>query len=396
MNNKKYIITILGNFSGRNAGDNAILDNIMNDIYQELPNVIFNIPTINTRFIKNNFSHYPVNPISILPWNLSIKMLGLPTLKSILQSDLTLVSDAILFDRKIFNPLVNYLSSIAIYTYFMKKYSKTLFFYNVSLGPITSITGEKLLHYVSKAAKCRCLRDAYSYKLLIDRLSIKENNYLAADSAINTKATEEEKINEILNTEGISTEKPLVGINLNAYIDTYYKKTFHFDAIKFKKLISSIVDYIIKHWNVNVLFVVTQHMDIKINKEVMGLVKNKNSIYIITNKRYTHRDLTGVFKRMDLVFGMRTHALILAASVGTPVAGMISYPKTKGFLDYLGLNKNYLEIDDNFNYDNIVSFLNKIWHGKDKTKKIMEDNVGEMKIKASHSAKSLINCLPIR
>ncbi|GFP32415.1 hypothetical protein HKBW3S42_00720 [Candidatus Hakubella thermalkaliphila] len=96
-------ITLLGSVSGRNAGDVALIASIMSEIRNLHPEVTFEIPTINPAFIKKHYSHLVARPVSMLPWHLSVKMLGLPTFLSVRRADMVLVFDAVLFDRKLFN-----------------------------------------------------------------------------------------------------------------------------------------------------------------------------------------------------------------------------------------------------------------------------------------------------
>ncbi len=109
--NRPTRITVLGNFSGRNAGDAAILGGLLKDVTETFPHREFQflVPTINTRFLRDSYQGYPVRAVSLLPTNLSLKILGLPVIRSALGADLVLVTDAILFDRKLYNPLFNYL-----------------------------------------------------------------------------------------------------------------------------------------------------------------------------------------------------------------------------------------------------------------------------------------------
>ena len=107
-------ICVIGNFSGRNAGDAAILQGLLKDVTAVYGPLRFDVPTINTDFVARQYGEFDVNPVGLMPWNLSIKILGLPIVRSILRSDLILVTDAILFDRKLFNPLFNYLSTMAL------------------------------------------------------------------------------------------------------------------------------------------------------------------------------------------------------------------------------------------------------------------------------------------
>ena len=73
-------VLVLGNYSGRNAGDAALLGALMEDISLLYPDVSFLVPTINSRFVHQTYADYRVHPVSLLPWNLSLKIFGLPTL----------------------------------------------------------------------------------------------------------------------------------------------------------------------------------------------------------------------------------------------------------------------------------------------------------------------------
>ena len=120
-NNLMKKICVVGSFSGRNAGDAAILEGLLNDIYSVNQNLEFLIPTINKKFIQKTYKAYPMKAIPLMPWNLSLKMLGLPIFRAALQSNLILVTDAILFDRKLWNPIFNYLLTMAIVLPMAKK-----------------------------------------------------------------------------------------------------------------------------------------------------------------------------------------------------------------------------------------------------------------------------------
>ena len=107
-------VTVLGNFSGRNAGDNAILGNLLRDLTRAYPDLEFLIPTLNARYVREAFSGYRIKAMGLMPWNLSIKIFGLPTVRAMLSADAVLITDNLLFDHRYFNPLFNYLCTISL------------------------------------------------------------------------------------------------------------------------------------------------------------------------------------------------------------------------------------------------------------------------------------------
>jgi polysaccharide pyruvyl transferase WcaK-like protein len=309
-------ITVLGNFSGRNAGDNAILGNLLDDISEKYPDVKFLIPTWNANFVNKHFGHHNIQAMGLLPWNFSFKIFGYPTYKSMIDTDLILITDNILFDRKYFNPLFNYLSTIAFFIPAAMKRKIPILPYNASLGPITTDRGRKAMQKILTASPFLSVRDQQSKDML-------ESNNLeypeiidGADCAINTKILDPESIQAIIDKEGLFTNaNGTISFNINAYIDSWQKIMEggeDFGREKFVDLIAKTLDRTIEDIKVDIMFTVTQVMDIKITKEVLAKVKNIEKIKIIANSQYTYQEITCLLSHCGLHVGMRTHSLILA------------------------------------------------------------------------------------
>ena len=178
-------ICVIGNFSGRNAGDAAILEGLLNDVYTINKKVKFLIPTINKKFVEKTYQRFPIEAIPMMPWNCSLKMLGVPIFKSVLQSDLVLLTDAILFDRKLFNPLYNYLSTMSVVLPVAKKKRIPIILYNVSLGPISSNLGKICLQKVLDSSEIIIVRDKESIKMLRELNLYHSDIKIGADCALN-------------------------------------------------------------------------------------------------------------------------------------------------------------------------------------------------------------------
>ncbi len=340
-------VTLLGNFSGRNAGDAAILGCLLRDVSARFKRVRFYVPTINPRFVEQAFYCYPIKAVGLLPWNLSAKILGLPLLLTVLRSDLILVTDAILFDRKLYNPLFNYLWTLSKVLPWAKKRGIPVVLYNCSLGPIRSRAGKKALQRVLDASELLILRDRESAELL-QRLELRHPEIVeGADCALNAEAANDKRFEEICAAEGLfQSGRPVIGFNINSYVDAFVRRGKSFGRRELVRLYAETVDRIVETLDVDVVFVETQHMDLKIAGEVQQAVRNRERVGLISNKTYSYNELCSVMRRFELFVGMRTHSLILSSAMGVVPVGIDTYPKNRGYMRTLGLEENLIEFAD--------------------------------------------------
>jgi polysaccharide pyruvyl transferase WcaK-like protein len=340
-------ICVVGNFSGRNAGDAAILGGLLKEVTAAFGPLKFDVPTINTGFVSHQYADFDVEPVGMMPWNLSIKIFGLPIIRSILRSDLVLVTDAILFDMKLFNPLFNYLSTMALVLPMAKWRGIPVVLYNCSLGPAKTNAGRACLRRVLEAADVIILRDEESLGEIPENRDIESRIQRGADCALNINPAGDERIEAIINSEDLSPGgTPFLTFNVNSYIDVFVRSRGKRIGIEeFASLISNAVNQVMSRLDANIVFVVTQPMDMKITNIVLSGIERRDRIRMIKNPDYTFAELAGVFSRAQIHVGMRTHSLILASSVETPVVGIISTPKNRGYMKSIKQDERMVEFD---------------------------------------------------
>jgi polysaccharide pyruvyl transferase WcaK-like protein len=340
-------ICVVGNFSGRNAGDAAILGGLLKEVTAAFGPLKFDVPTINTGFVSRQYADFDVEPVGMMPWNLSIKIFGLPIIRSILRSDLVLVTDAILFDMKLFNPLFNYLSTMALVLPMAKLRGIPVVLYNCSLGPAKTNAGRACLRRVLEAADVIILRDEESLGEIPENRDIESRIQSGADCALNIDPAEDERIEAIIKSEDLSPGgKPFLTFNVNSYIDVFVRSRGKRIGIEeFAELMSTAINQVMSRLEANIVFVVTQPMDMKITNMVLSGIEQHDRIRMIKNPDYTFAELAGVFSRAQIHVGMRTHSLILASSVVTPVVGIISTPKNRGYMRSIKQDERMVEFD---------------------------------------------------
>jgi polysaccharide pyruvyl transferase WcaK-like protein len=385
-------ITVLGNNSGRNAGDNAILGNLLRDISAELPEAEFIIPTTNTRFIHEHFGQFKVRPMGMMPWNGCIKNLGWPLYKAMTDTDVVLICDNILFDRKFYNPLFNYLFSIALFASASKKLGIPLVLYNASVGPIDTPAGKTALQKVLDATKLAVIRDQNT-KELFDKLGVRcPELHIHADCALNTAVPPKERMDAIIAKERLFTNpKGTVGFNVNSYIDNW-SKGGSFTREGFCSAIAGAADQVMAELDVDVIFFVTQVMDIKITQECVAKIARQERVKIIANIDYTYEEIAALLGQVEVHSGLRTHTLIFCAAVATPMIGIVSYPKSAGFLRTIGQDDWLIPFAD-LSANHLAEMIKRAWAVRAATRQQLEQAAQLEKAKARQTAALLKRCL---
>lgn len=385
-------VTVLGNNSGRNAGDNAILGNLLDDFALERSDILFKVPTLNTRFIRTHFGHHPVRPMGMMPWNFACKNLGWPLYRAMTDTQLVLVTDNILFDRKFNNPFVNNLKSIALFSAFSRRKKIPIVLYNSSIGPIDHEFGRQALQTVLDGCPLVITRDLQT-KELIESLGLRHPEIVVhADCALNTQVPPEARLQEIIAKEDLFRgPNGTVGLNVNAYIDDW-SQTGKLSRQDFCAIIAGAADRLIEELDVDVLFTVTQIMDMKITRECVQRIRRQDRVRVVGNSDYTYQELTGLLGKVQIHAGLRTHTLIFCAAVGTPMISINAYPKSAGFIKTIGMGDwgiSFAELSP----DNLAGIMKRAWDGRVALRERMEGVVAEEKKKARASVRMVTDIL---
>lgn len=388
-------VTLLGSSSGRNAGDAALLSGIMDSIDAKLGRrLVYEIPTIRPSYVWHNYNN-KVRPVSMLPWSLSVKMAGLPTVCSIFRSDLVMVFDAILFDRSLYNPLFNYLSTINFLLPMAKRLGKKLGFYNVGVGPIKTEAGARMLKRISDLMDFITVRDEQSLQLLRDCGVTHDRVSLTADAAICVQGSSKDEARSILSQHGLTPGEDILAINISKYIDTWAssdagrtesdKTRSSIGREAFVSILSSALSQVSKTLNVPLAFICTQHHDVPLTREVMEKTSCSQRKAIFTNIDYNHYQIKALLSEVSLLLGMRLHATILATAAFTPAVALPHQPKVQHYFSRLGMDDCVLHFD-NFSAESVSATLQQAWQRRTEIRAKLEKVIPELKRQADYAA----------
>ena len=380
-------ITLLGSSSGRNAGDAALIAAIMDSIDETLGRrIIYEIPTICPSYIRDQYENETV-PIGMMPWHGSVKMLGIPTLRSILRTDLTLLFDAILFDRSLYNPLFNFMWTLDKLLPIAVKRGKQYGFMNVGAGPVNRPAGRKILKRLSEKATFIASRDIASEAIFADLGVENPRRIITADAAVQLKPAAETRVDEIYREIGLDPAQPILAVNVNRYIDTWAddgtRKSM--GATAFTDVFARALDRVAQKSGVPVLFVNTQHHDVEIATAIFDKMAKHTETRMCNNTKWNHYEIKGVLGRADLLIGMRLHANILASSALTPIVGINYQPKVKFYYELLGMDEYTISFD-RFTEDELTAHILKGWQDREELRAQLEDRIPKLQDRAHYTA----------
>lgn len=401
---KSYTVAIFGSYGGCNAGDDAILYATIKSITSFIPEVDFLILSNNPNSYVNDLKAFSVKflkksptsnsdvPMILRKSNIMKKLYRLRyginffsynSIYAIIKSDAIIMCGGIFFDYKLFNPLFNFIFHLYFLLPIAKKLNKYVVPFNTGLGPIRTDRGRKMLKKILSSCDFICLREHEGLNF------IRENHvnvlvYLGADPALNNDPISKKEAIELLKKEGIDFSKPLLGVNINAYIDQWVVTGKQgLTKKEFISIVSSAIKKFIQRENIQPVMICTNYADLKITKELRDAV-NPDTV-ILDNYKYNHHQLMGMMGCMDVLLGTRMHACVLAVAMSVPVVSINYVPKIKHFMHFIGI-EDYSNDIDNLDEINLENCLLLAWKNRVALKRKIEEMLPDLKKKASYPA----------
>ena len=377
-------ITLLGNNSGRNLGDMAIMSSIMESLSKRMPNAEFYVPTIKPEWVRKHYGErYNVKAVNVMPWTLSLRLLGLPTLICLAKSDVALICDGIIFGKKLFNPAFNYLITLVFLVPLARLLGCKMVCYSTGIGPFQNKISRLFAKWTIQGCDLVMMRERDSEKLTKD-IGVTKPVELTGDAAFINPVSDDKVAVSIMRELGLNPEKPTMAINATAYLDTWLNPNERLSDPKgLLKIIAEGVQQAQKQVadTFQPLIVCTHPMDEATCRELAEMCGAK----VLTNSTYLSHDIQAVIRRCGILVGMRFHSIVLASSVETPVVGLIYAPKVRGYLKLLQCEEFSLELAS-LTPQYLAQKLSEAWNARKELQERQRPVIGDLKEGAEHAA----------
>lgn len=353
-NTKTPTITLLGNNSGRNLGDAAIMSAILDSFQKKLPDAKFLVPSIKPKFIDDNYGDlYNVKGINVMPWTGSIRLLGIPTIMALKKSDIAMICDGIIFGHKLFS-IHNFLITLIFLAPLAKLFNCKLVCFCGGIGPFPTKLSERFAKYVLDKCDYISLRDEHSNDFA-KKINVDNQIEIRGDTAYVNPVSPEEVGTKVLKENNVDPEATeILGLNITPYIDEWLEKDQRLNnketflntvAEGIKKTVTSLNNSTDANdpasKKVTPVIFSCSPMDESFSRELGA----KIGAPVIDNSKYLSHDIQSAMRYCKILLGMRFHSVVLASAVNVPVVGMVYAPKVRGAMALLESEEYSLELN---------------------------------------------------
>ncbi len=303
-------IVISGYYGSKNGGDEAMLAAMLEVLREEIPNLNVTVISIDPEYTKRRHNVEAVPRPDI--WTI---------IKKIRAADLLISGGGSL--------LQNVTSGRSLYYYlaiifFALALGRKVMLYAQGIGPIRGVFAHKLMNFIVNSVDLITVRDRGSLEEL-SRLKItRPKIFCTADPVLAMKPAPLDLGEKILARHSIAREGKFIGVAIRHWNDWE----------NFRHELADALNRLVEETGAKIIFIPMKFPeDIRAANSVVTLMKKNFSVL---DEEFTTREILSLVGCMDVLIGVRLHALIFAGVMNVPMLGISYDPKIERFLSSVG------------------------------------------------------------
>lgn len=358
-------IVVSGYYGFGNAGDEAMLAAMIEALTDIEPNVHITVISGNPDDTKRR---HGVSAVYRLNYPEIVKAMARSRL--LISGGGSLLQD-VTSDRSLYY----YLSIMML----AKKLRKPVMLYAQGIGPVQGSLAQSAMRYIGNMVDLITVRDDGSYEEL-KRLKVTVPPiYVTADPVLAMHPVDRQIGRSILRKHGQEGVAPLIGISVREWREWGH----------FKQVLSHAADRMIAELGVRVVFIPMQCPDdLGVSQKIAGRMKNKAEVL---PGEYTTSELLSLVGNLDLLIGIRLHALIFAAVMHVPMAGISYDPKIDRFLETIG--ERHVGTLKTVTTDSLMERIQQLWDERKHPNKQREERINTLRNKAFQNAELALSLM---
>lgn len=368
--NNKYDVIISGYYGFRNIGDDAMLRSIVDNLKYKKPDISILVLSKKPVETSMNYNVHAINRKNMFAVYSSMKRAKL----------FIYGGGNIIQDSTSSRSLLFYLGA----AWLAKKLGLKVMFYANGIGPINKRRNTEYSKKILNMADVITVREKISYNELEKMGITKPKIVLTADAALAVHVENGKTAEIIFANEGIPLNTGYAGFSVRKCPGN----DKHQQA-RYEKVIAEAADYIYNNYSLLPVFVPMEYQaDIFTIQNI--ILKMKTNGYVVTNN-HSVSETFGIIKKMDIMIGMRLHALIFAAYMNVPIIGISYQPKVEGFLEYIG-QPSAGHVKD-ITFETLRSKIDQLLLNRDEVKRELEKSVEILVGKADENSRLAIELI---
>ena len=303
-------IVVSGYYGSKNGGDEAMLAAMLEVLREEVLDLDVTVISHNPEYTRrrHNVNAVPMSDI-------------LPIIKKIREADLLISGGGSL--------LQNVTSGRSLYYYlaiifFALIFGRKVMLYAQGIGPIRGTVAHKLMNLIVNRVDLITVRDRGSLEEL-ERLKINRPKiFCTADPVLAIKPVPITAGQKILARYSTTRDGKLIGVAVRHWLDWE----------NFSRELAEALDKLSDTTGAKIVFLPMKFPeDITAAQQTAALMEMPCTVL---DEEFTMREILSLVGCMDVLIGVRLHALIFAGVMNVPMVGVSYDPKIDRFLDSIG------------------------------------------------------------
>lgn len=303
-------ILISGYYGFGNAGDEALLSSILQALLELEPQAEITVISGNPQETMKTHKVKAIGRFAM--WNIY---------QAVLDCDMLISGGgSLLQDVTSARSLYYYLSIIAL----ANTLGKRVMIYAQGIGPLRKPLARTTVGHVLNRVSQITVRDHASKEELLS-LGIHDVPItVTADAVLGMHPVDTTIGRRMLESYGVTMNRPIVGVSVRSWKD----------CIGYQRTLAEALDQIQTTKDAQILFIPMQHREDTAEAEsIAKLMRTKSTVLADS---YSTTELLALSGSVDVMIGVRLHALVFSALMETPCLGISYDPKILNFLHMIG------------------------------------------------------------
>jgi len=360
-------IGVSGSYGGLNAGDEAILTCIVNELGRLVPDVEV---VVFSRDPQHTEQHHDVEK-GIAVRDATVD----EVVPEVERLDLLLLGGGgLLYDGEAHN----YVREVRL----AQERGIPTMAYAIGAGPLRDRDDRLVVREALDGMESVTVRDTET-KRLLEEVGVRKPIEVTADPALLLSPVPFSE--EMLEREGVATDRRLVGMSVRepgGAAPGLEQSPYHLT-------LAHAADFIVDRFDADVVFVPMERADVGHAHRVMAEMAEPARASVL-HGRYGPRQLLGLMDHLELAVGMRLHFLIFAAVSHVPLLALPYASKVVGLFEALDLPApSALER----HAGPLLAALDRLWDGRDELREVLAQRVPGLQERARRTAATAVALL---